>query len=469
MTPSLRARLVAVTLAVVFVGLSSTAVATYAAFRSFLLDGVDRQMDVVAGPLADELTQGGNQMGDHVPALADGTVVQLRASDGSVLAQLVAGPAPAIALPAELGIQGQDRERRFTLPGQDDAAGLRVLARATGTEGETVVVGVPLAGVERTLGRLVLIAAVAGAVALGLLGVLARAAITVGLRPLHAIEVTAAAIAAGDLSQRVTPSETRTEVGRLGAALNQMLGRIESAFAETTASEERLRRFVNDASHELRTPITSIRGYAELFRRGALGRPEDVATAVRRIEDETTRMGTLIDDLILLARLDQGPSLVREPVDLMVIAADAVTDARAVTPGRTIELAADAPVVVVGDNDRLRQVVLNLVSNARVHTPPTAAVRVSVRSRDGTAVLEVTDSGPGLDAGALDRVFERFYRTDASRSRSSGGSGLGLSIVSAITAAHGGQVSADSTPGAGCTFRVELPLASSDLPAEIPS
>jgi two-component system OmpR family sensor kinase len=277
---------------------------------------------------------------------------------------------------------------------------------------------------------------------------------------------TAGAIAAGDLTRRVEPADDRTEVGRLGLALNAMLTQIESAFEERRASEDRLRRFVADASHELRTPLTSIRGYAELFRRGAADRPEDLSKAMGRIEAEAARMGILVEDLLLLARVDESRPLERERLDLAALAAEAVDDARIAAPERRVELAAVADVAVIGDRVRLRQVLDNLLDNVRAHTPAEVRTAVRVSAEDDEAVLGVEDDGPGLDVDDVDRVFERFYRTDASRARSSGGSGLGLSIVAAVVAAHGGTVSADRSPLGGARFRVRLPLAATvSLPA----
>jgi two-component system OmpR family sensor kinase len=281
--------------------------------------------------------------------------------------------------------------------------------------------------------------------------------VRIGLRPLVAIERTAAAIGAGDLSRRVERAEPDTEIGRLGLALNAMLGQIESAFRAREASEARLRRFVADASHELRTPLAAVRAYAELFRRGASSRPDDLERAMSGIGRESERMSLLVDDLLLLARLDEGRPLEREPVALDEVVGEAVETARMVEPSRPISLeTVDA--VVLGDRDRLRQVVDNLLSNVRSHTPAGSAVHVRV-SRNGTdAVLEVEDSGPGLGAEEAEQVFERFHRGDPSRSRSSGGVGLGLSIVAAVAEAHGGTASARSTPGDGSTFVVTLPL-----------
>jgi two-component system OmpR family sensor kinase len=243
-----------------------------------------------------------------------------------------------------------------------------------------------------------------------------------------------------------------------------MLGQIEAAFAERQASEARLRRFVADASHELRTPLAAVRAYAELFRGGADAHPEDLPRLLRRIEDEAARMGGLVDDLLLLTRLDQGRPLERRPVDLGVVVTEAVEAARAVEPQRPLklQLSGAGPVEVLGDHDRLRQVVDNLLANVRAHTPPRApaCVRVWSDPRAETGIVEVADRGPGLNEEQAERVFERFYRADSSRSRSddAGGTGLGLSIVAAIAAAHGGQATVRSSLGEGAVFRLELPL-----------
>jgi two-component system OmpR family sensor kinase len=236
-----------------------------------------------------------------------------------------------------------------------------------------------------------------------------------------------------------------------------MLEKIEAAFAERRASEERLRRFVADASHELRTPLTSIRGYAELFRRGADARPEDLAKSMRRIEEESTRMSELVEELLLLARLDQGRPLERASVDLTRVALDAVEDARAVQPGRRIQIEEPGPVMIDGDEARLRQVAANLLSNALIHTPERTGIRVRV-SKDGvSALFEVADDGPGLTAEQAEKVFDRFFRVDPARSRETGSAGLGLSIVAAIVHAHGGDVKLETAPGRGATFVVRLP------------
>jgi two-component system OmpR family sensor kinase len=335
---------------------------------------------------------------------------------------------------------------------------------------------VSLDEVEDTTHRLVVVELLVGAVVLLLLGGLAYVVVRTSLKPLRAVEATAAEIAAGDLSRRVPESDPRTEVGRLSQAFNAMLGQIEQAFrareaSETSAlaSEERMRRFVADASHELRTPLTSIRGFAELYRQGAVAGPEDLERVMGRVEQEAARMGLLVEDLLLLARLDQQRPLEQEPVDLLGVVGDAVHDARILAPDRTIGLElGDAAPVVLGDEGRLRQVVTNLVSNALTHTPAGTPVTVSLEVTpspdDGPdrVLLAVADQGPGMSESDRAQVFERFYRADPSRTRGAGGSGLGLSIVAALVAAHGGRVGVQSAPGSGSRFLVELPQYDGD-------
>jgi two-component system OmpR family sensor kinase len=323
--------------------------------------------------------------------------------------------------------------------------------------GAILVLALSMRDADQTLHKLLVVELVVAALVLLALAMLAYWVVKLGLRPLESMQVTAGAIAAGDLSQRVDVVDENTEVGKLGLALNEMLQQIETAFAERAASEERLRRFVGDASHELRTPLTSIRGYAELFRRGAADRPEDLAKTMRRIEEEADRMGIMVDDLLLLARLDQGRPLEREPVDLTRITTDAVDDTRAVAPDRTIEYAPNGAITVTGDEARLRQVLGNLLQNAIRHTPPETPVRVRVIEDGDDAVLEVADWGPGMSEQEAKRVFERFWRADASRTRASGGTGLGLAIVAAIADAHGGSATVETALGQGACFRVRLP------------
>jgi two-component system OmpR family sensor kinase len=335
----------------------------------------------------------------------------------------------------------------------------RVYAFLTGDQPGTTLVAIPLNDVSQTLHHLLRVEALVIAIVLAALGALSWWLVGIGLRPLDRMAATAGAIAAGDLSHRVEETDPRTEVGRLGVAFNDMLGQIEKAFAERTASENRLRRFLADASHELRTPLVSIRGYAELFRIGAAREPDETETAMRRIEEEARRMGVLVEDMLTLARLDEVREPVRERVDLREIAADAVEDARAVDPGRSIDLidTGDTPVNVLGDPHQLSQIVANLMRNALTHTPAGTAVEVRVSSAGDDAVLEVRDHGHGLPPGDPADLFERFWRAGAGRERGPGGAGLGLAIVAAIAAAHGGSVSAANADGGGASFVVRLP------------
>ncbi|SDC70714.1 sensor histidine kinase [Rhodococcus tukisamuensis] len=337
-----------------------------------------------------------------------------------------------------------------------------------------VTVAIRLADVDQTVERLVGLQVGIGVVVLSVLGVAGYLVVRRSLRPLVEVEHTAAAIAAGDLHRRVPERDERTEIGRLSVALNGMLTQIQTAFAATEASEEsarrsedRMRRFVADASHELRTPLTTIRGFAELYRQGAT---TDTDMLMARIEGEASRMGLLVEDLLMLARLDAQRPLAQEHVDLLTVASDAVHDARAIAPDREIALeVVDGPGCpqVLGDDARLRQVLTNLVSNALGHTPDSASVTVRVGTVGPHALLEVADTGPGLDEQARERVFERFYRADTSRTRESGGSGLGLSIVAALVAAHGGTVTVDSPAAGGAVFRVLLPRADGGADADV--
>ncbi len=471
---SLRARLLITSVVLVAAGLLVANFATYRFLSDFLLHRVDDQLGRAQFPAAEALVSGGGGLtGGHGDlTLPPGTYAELRDSSGAVVGSpLVFGfgnePSPSLQLPSGLPGSASSPEAGPRIFTANAVGGIcpeyRVLAAAV-RGGGTLVVAIPLLDVRATLHRLLLVEGVVSGAAMLLVAGLALWLVRLGLRPLTGIGETAGAIAAGDLSRRVEPANERTEVGRLGLALNAMLAQIEAAFEERRASEQRLRRFVADASHELRTPLTSIRGYSELFRRGADSRPEDLAKAMRRIEDEASRMGVLVDDLLLLARLDQGRPLEREPVDLARIAADAVDGARAIEPDRPIDLEVSGPASVLGDGPRLRQVVDNLLDNVRVHTPVGTAVRVKVGRDEDEVVLSVADEGPGLAPEVAARAFERFYRGDPARSRETGGAGLGLSIVSAIVEALGGRVSASSPASAGATFEVRLPPAPDDEP-----
>jgi two-component system OmpR family sensor kinase len=479
----LRLKLLIAVIVLVFAGLAVSNVVTYTTLRSSLFKRVDQQLVASEYQVGHEVTEGIHPPGGpgSQAEYPSGTYGELRGSDGTVLAEKTftfGGTAglPLPALPSSLPRKEAPSSDPdiFTVGSVGGSTRYRVLVdevpiRVGGQDQMgTLIVAVPLTDVDDTLSRLRLIAGiVAGAVLVGL-GFLSWWLVRRGLRPLERMGDTAGAIAAGDLTRRVEPADQRTEIGRLGLALNSMLAQIEAAFEERRASEARLRRFVADASHELRTPLTSIRGYAELFRRGAGARPEDLAKSMQRIEDEASRMGVLVDDLLLLARLDQGRPLERQPVDLAKVVTDAVESARAIEPDRPIELSVNGSASLIGDEGRLRQVVDNLIDNCRVHTPMGTVVQVSVKQDDEDIVLSVADQGPGLPPEVAGRVFERFYRGDPARSRETGGAGLGLSIVSAIVEAHEGTVSAAPSDG-GATFEVRLPTHPTEEPGEVPA
>jgi two-component system OmpR family sensor kinase len=323
----------------------------------------------------------------------------------------------------------------------------------------TTVVALPLSDVDRTLHRLLAVEALVIGGVLLLLAAAAWAVVRVGLLPLDRMGHTAGAIAGGDLSHRVESADPRTEVGRLGIALNAMLDRLERAFTARKQSEDRLRQFIADASHELRTPLASIRGYAELFRMGAAREPEDVEKAMRRIEEEAARMGVLVEDLLTLARLDEIADAPHTEVDLGRLVGDAVDDARATAPDRVIEPHVDGDTVVMGDAHQLRQVLANLLRNALVHTPAGTPIEVNAAREDGAVRLEVRDHGPGLPTDDPSAIFERFWRSEGGRKQGRAGAGLGLAIVAGIVDAHRGQVEASNAPDGGASFVVRLPAA----------
>lgn len=410
------------------------------------------------------------------------------------------GPNPARP-PSNFYVQGvdarggvwmaiNDRKAQPALPVGDDVGPVPVTLGSIGDSpvrwravsvrspgGELITVAVDLSDVQATVRSLVLLQMGIGSAVLLVLGVAGYWVVHRSLQPLVEVEKTAAAIAGGRLESRVPQGNPNTEVGQLSLALNGMLAQIQRAVAASEASaeearlsEERMRRFITDASHELRTPLTTIRGFAELYRQGAAG---DVETSMARIESESTRMGGLVEDLLLLAQLDAQRPLEQRRVDLLALAADAVHDAQSVTPTRAVGmefLDGPGPPEVIGDEARLRQVLGNLVANALQHTPAGAAVTVRVGTAGDEAVLEVADQGPGMKSQDAQRVFERFYRADASRTRASGGAGLGLSIVDSLVRAHGGRVTVTTAPGQGCCFRVVLPRAAeADVAPEVSS
>ncbi|WP_200215154.1 sensor histidine kinase [Micromonospora coerulea] len=480
---SLRRRLVLsvlALLALVSIGIGGV---TTVALRHFLIAQVDNQL-TMGDRRADNLPPWFRQPGDRRPGtgtqpaalepprgfppgsiamwVADGvTTATARAESGGVDAV----PAADITSLAALPTDGQPRTVDL-----DDRGDYRAVAHRT-ADGDVLGVAIPLSGVEETV--MWMIVAQAGVFVAGLLiaGSLGALIVRATLRPLNRVAATAARVTElpldrGEvaLSVRVPEADTdpRTEVGQVGGALNRMLGHVAAALAARQASETRVRQFVADASHELRTPLAAIRGYAEVARRGRDRVPPDVAHALRRVESESTRMTSLVDDLLLLARLDSGRPLAVEPVDLTALVVDAVSDAHVAGPEHRWQLdLPDEPMTVTGDAARLHQVVANLLANARVHTPPGTRVTTRLAPVAGGVELSVADDGPGIPPDLQEEVFERFARGDSSRSRAHGSTGLGLAIVAAVVEAHHGRVDVASRPGR-TVFTVRLPDSTAD-------
>jgi two-component system OmpR family sensor kinase len=452
---SLRARLVMAVLGLATLGLVLSNVIGIALLRDNLMDRVDgqlQQLTKVAGAK-------GVRTFTKMPITLNDVIAKRVAAvqrimvynpDGSLQSSSSADddqPRPVIG-EIEVGVN-------HTVPGSSGPS-WRIRAAAL-PDGSTLVFAQSLAEVEQTQTAAIAIAVAVSAVVLLLLGMGANAVVRLGLRPLTRMEATAGHIARGDFARRVHAADPHTEPGRLATAMNVMLDRLQSEIAARTGSEARMRSFLADASHELRTPLTSVRGFAELHRRGG----GDADEAMQRIEEEAARMSVLVDDLLTLAQLDEERPLDRHPVDLLEVAADTIRDARVRVPERQVRLAGLdgrlTPVSVVGDEARLRQVAANLIGNALCHTPAEAAITVKVGSAGHLGVLEVSDTGPGVPPEHVPRLFDRLYRVGQGRSRADGGAGLGLAIVSAIVRAHGGRVELDSAPGRGATFRVLLP------------
>ncbi len=493
---SLRVRLLLAAGAVALVALVAADIATYSSLESFLTTQIHQRLANADTPIERALDSGAALSFSTVAHLAPGMFVQVRdaageptgtvdsvAEDGQQISPALPATLPAMTAPASS--DGAPRAY-FTAPAEQPG-GPRFEVRASElVNGAVLILALPLDQSDATLHRLLLVELAVSTLALAGAAGIGWWLVRAGLRPLAEVEEAADAIAEGDLSRRVAEAGENTEVGHLARAFNTMVGRIEEAFsrrdateAELRSSEERLRRFVADASHELRTPLAAIRAYAELFERGASGRPEDLSRTMSGIRHEAERMGDLVDELLLLARLDEGRPLAREPVELVGIAAKAVDAARALGPDWPVSLLADRPVEITGDPSRLRQVIDNFLANVRHHTPPgtTTTVLVSTPTspdRADEAILKVTDDGPGIPPQQVEHVFERFYRGDPARARARqingehAGSGLGLAIVSAIVAAHGGYVEAESPPGGGASFTVHLPLDGATASAAAP-
>ena len=483
---TLRGRLIAGLLALLAVACACVGLVTYIALRGFLFHGLDQQLSAAemryvgcvqarGGPppppdYDDALRPNVPHCGDEIPGLAAGTfsarLVKYTVTNANIEAGTCHLSARDAAVLTRLPANGRPYDR--DLPSVHGAYRLTAV-RSTG--GDVLVTGLPLGDLESTLRRVELAEIAVFSAALLLTGVTGAGWVRVSLRPLRRITATAAevtrlSLGSGEvaLPNRVPDADQRTEVGQLAVAFNRMLGHVESALARRHASEARLRGFAADASHELRTPLAAIRGYAELARRHPGSLPDDVAHALSRVEAESARMSGLVDDLLLLARLDAGRPLADQPVDLTRLAIDAASDARAAARNHRWQLdLPEEPVVVRGDEHRLRQVLANLLSNASRHTPPGTTVTIALSRTSGAAgrpaavVLSVTDDGPGIPAGLLATLFERFVRGDTSRSRASGSTGLGLAIVDAVVEAHGGRVEVTSSPGR-TVFNITLPV-----------
>jgi two-component system OmpR family sensor kinase len=442
--------------------------------RGYLLDRSDSQLRGFTQIARRNFEHPRPPGGGHLPlaqqqSLPTQFLVEVASADGQL--QLAGGPlhdadGPRLSK-AQLSVTGVP----FTAPAVGDTGrSWRVLVEPL-PAGQHLVTAYSLTDLDSTVRRLEIADAVAGGIAVVLLAGIGLPLVRVSLSPLAQIEATAAAIAGGDLSRRIDHPPDRTEVGRLANALDTMLGTIEAAYharaegeARAVFSEDRMRRFIADASHELRTPLTSVRGLAEYgLQQGTAASQEELLRLLARVGHEASRMGQLVEDLLLLARFDAGRPLNRRPVDLASIAAEAVAAARVMYPGRLITLRAPEPVIVDADDGRVRQIIDNLLGNAVKHTPDGSSVTVLVAVGAGPAdqdrgQVTVADDGPGMTAEQASRVFERFYRTDDARSRASGGAGLGLAIAASLAAAHGGDITVDTQPGQGAAFHVRLPL-----------
>jgi two-component system, OmpR family, sensor kinase len=465
---SLRARVLA-GLALIVVALGVAAVAVTTTTREHLIDQIDSRLAVASdlagrahGPDEEKPPTPPPGFDDRLSDVFEG----LLSGDGELdtwfspnYGDDEAVPPPDID-PARAADAAASREP-FTVDAVgDDDLRYRVVARPGYVDGYWIT-AIPLTDVEDTVSRLIIVEVVATGIILLLLAAVGWWVVRLGIRPIKQMTRTAEAIASGDMSHRVPELPASTEAGQLGAALNHMLERLDEAFTEREESQQRLRRFVADASHELRTPVTTIRGYAELYRVGGLTDRDHLDEAMRRTEQEAVRMTRLVDDLLNLAKLDQGRPLERVPLDVTRLVADAARDAAAVDPQRSISAELDGPAVVAGDEDRLRQVIANIVGNALVHTSPTTPIELRVSGDASVARIEVTDHGAGMPPDVAARVTQRFYRADPARARERGGSGLGMSIADAAVSAHGGEIVVDSEVGRGTTVTVTLPLAMS--------
>ena len=466
---SLRARVMAA--AAILVALTSLVTGFFgtALLRSYLYSQADAQLRHFAAVASRVLERSDPpvRLSGQQQTLPTQFLVEVVSAGGQV--QRAETPLDGADGPRLSAAQLRDEGSPFTAPTAGTPAhSWRVLVKPLSGGGHAVI-ALSLDNLNSTVTHLEIADALAGVIAIAVLAGIGLPLVRTSLAPLSRIEATAAAIAGGDLSRRIDHPSRGTEVGRLADALDTMLGRIEAAYqaraegeARALESEDRMRQFVADASHELRTPLTSVRGLAEFgLQQGDTASPDELQRLMALIRHEASRMGRLVDDLLMLARLDTGRPLDRRHVDLASIAAQAVQAARVVNPDRPITLLADDPVIVYADTERLRQIIDNLIANAAQHTPPRSPVIVSVTGSSGIGEIIVADNGPGMTAEQAAHVFERFYRTDDARTRARGGTGLGLSIAASLAAAHGGDITVDTRPGEGAAFHVRLPLAAS--------
>ncbi|MEI9907453.1 MAG: HAMP domain-containing sensor histidine kinase [Actinomycetota bacterium] len=490
---SLRNRLVVGVLVLSALGFIASDVVARSALRSYLIDQIDTQLSSVAGGSELRLDKAGIAPDENNPPITatsslseqdDNSNANSPSSQLRPLRQVPTTMSVTLLDPYGniVGIVGGDLNTQeigryilgltptkvithknlpYTIkaPGSD----FRVLARVLPSSVGSVVVAQSLENIDQTVRRLQILFIFIGLMALFLIALASRKVIKIGLKPLEAVENTAESIASGDLSARLPETKPDTEVGRLVTSLNQMLTRIEESFAARSESENRLRRFVADASHELRTPLTAIRGFAELHRHGAVVGDDQTKELISRIEKESVRMSSLVEDLLLLARLDQSREMIKDPVDLVSTVEEAVASARAAGPDHPINIVNpegdESEVFVLGDSNRIHQVIANLLANARTHTPVGTLITVTLSHSDDGATVAVSDKGPGLSEEDQERIFERFFRADPSRARSKDeGSGLGLAIVDAVMRAHGGRVSVTSKLGEGATFTLFFPI-----------
>lgn len=454
---SLRSRLVLALLAMTSLGLAIFGVATYRAFASAeqqrLDDDLRASVPLVAQEMATSLRFGSFRPSQETPLVVEpGTYAQLRGPDGEPIASLQFSR--GAGRPDLDSIGTGDLDGIVTVAGENDAGAWRALSEPT-TGGGRLLVAAPTAPMERSLDQLLAIEVTAGTLLVGLLGVAAWLVLRRELRPLERITDTAAEIHPGELDRRVPAGSSASEVDQLARSINGMLDELEAAFRAREATEARLRRFLADASHELRTPLTSIQGFAELFRLDDERAQVELPVLMRRIEEEADRMRGLVEDLLLLARLDEPHPPRLGEVDLAVLAADACSDAVAGDPSRPVRLDAPEAVPVIGDEAHLRQALGNLLSNAVQHTPPGTPIDVAVAHREQGPTVTVRDHGPGIDDAVADRLFDRFWQADPSRTGS--GVGLGLSIVQAVAAEHGGEVGAANAADGGAVFTLRLP------------